>query len=55
MRWVGEYVGPNPDKVFETADACLVRTIESYHGGPAVGHVSVVDVKWFENHKAVRT
>lgn len=45
-----EYVGPNPDKTFETADAHLVRVVETFTGGAPVGHTSAVDALWFDHH-----
>lgn len=43
------YVGLNPDALFDTADACLIRVVDA-SDRKLVGSVSAVDVLWFENH-----
>lgn len=53
-RVILEYVGLNPDAEFETADAHLIRTVESFHGAAPVGTVNVIDVLWFDQHKRIR-
>lgn len=49
---VVEYIGPNPDAEFPTADAHLIRRISSTDQ-KHIGEVSKVDVLWFGNHRMV--
>jgi len=50
-RAVAEYVGPNPRPQYQGMDAHLIRTVSTFHGGPAVSNVTAVEERWFETHR----